>query len=395
MTSDQRSILAVTMVTQGVAIGLAFGIFPILLKPLEQAFDAPRTTISAGQILITIALVAGGGAAGAALDRGHARRVMLAGALLLSGAFALASVASNLWTLGLAALALGFSVPSIGPLAGGSLITRLFEDDRGRALGLMSMGPPLGSGLFAGLVGWLLLYLDWREIYRLIAVISLMLTVPLIWIYIPRRIESVEGGAAPAVGIGALLRMPAFWWAAGVFAIASGIGMGWLTHAAAFLDGIGLSTAEQSGLMAALFWMGVPGALIFGMLADRFRLTSLFVLMLGGMAVIFAIFAMGVPPMVIGVLSVCFGFLFGALLPLFMMLLGQELGPAVIGRAMALSNLLMLPVMAASVLFSAAVYEEQGNYDRAVIVLAIGLLVAIGCVYGSVRTSASSAGSAG
>ena len=71
------------------------------------------------------------------------------------------------------------------------------------------------------------------------------------------------------------------------------------------------------------------------------------------------------------------------------MLLGQELGPLVPGRAMGLSNLLMLPVMAASVLFSAAVYEESGNYDHAVTVLAIGMLAAIGCLYGSSRSSPS------
>jgi len=220
MTSHQSSILAVATVTQGVAIGLSYGIFPILLQPLEEAFDAPRTVVSAGQILITVALVAGGVIAGTAFDRGHARRVMLFGSLLLSG------------------------------------------------------------------------------------------------------------------------------------------------------------------------------ALVFGMLADRFRLTTLFLVMLGGMASIFAAFAIGVSSEVVAVLSVCFGFFFGAFLPVFMMLLGQQMGPLVLGRAMALSNLLMLPVMAASVLFSAAVYEEDGNYDRAVLVLTIGMLVAIGCVYGSSRASAASRESA-
>jgi hypothetical protein len=71
-----------------------------------------------------------------------------------------------------------------------------------------------------------------------------------------------------------------------------------------------------------------------------------------------------------------------------MMLLGQKMGPLVLGRAMALSNLLALPVMAASVFFSAAVYEEHGNYDRALVVLAIGMLAAVGCLYGSSRSSA-------
>jgi hypothetical protein len=131
------------------------------------------------------------------------------------------------------------------------------------------------------------------------------------------------------------------------------------------------------------------------MLADRFALTTLFAVMLGGMTLIFAIFAVGVPAGTVAVLCAFFGFLFGALIPLFMLLLGQKLGPLILGRAMAVSNLLMLPVMAASVLFSAAVYEEHGNYDRALFALAIGMLIALGCLYGSSRILAAPGRSAG
>ena len=78
-------------------------------------------------------------------------------------------------------------------------------------------------------------------------------------------------------------------------------------------------------------------------------------------------------------------FLFGALIPLFMMLLGEKFGPQVLGRAMALANLMMLPVMAASLLFSAAVYEERGSYASAFAVLTLGMLASIGCVFGASR----------
>jgi hypothetical protein len=60
MTFHQRSILAIVMLTQGVSIGLSYGVFPILLQPLEETFDARRTAASAGQTLITVAFVAGG-----------------------------------------------------------------------------------------------------------------------------------------------------------------------------------------------------------------------------------------------------------------------------------------------------------------------------------------------
>ena len=394
MTSSQRSILAAALLTQGIAVGLTYGILPVFLEPLEAAFDAPRTQISAGQILMMLALTIGSMTTGVLLDRGHVRSVMLGGSGLLVAALVVASLAPNLWVLGLAAILAGLSVPSIGPLTAASLITRSFADERGRALGLMSMGPPLGAGLFAGLAGWLLLSFDWRETYRIFAVVAVIGLIPVIWLVVPARfeIESASpgaGGAAPAPsrGMGAVLRMPVFWWSALIFALATGIFSGWTVHVAAFLRGLGIDEAGSSSLLAVQYWMGVPGALVFGMLADRVSLTTLFVGMLGTGAAIFAGFSVGPSPLVVSVMCVVAGFAFGGVVPLYMMLLGARMGPDALGRAMGLSNLVMLPIMAGAVLLAASNFEADGGYGLATLVFSIGLLASIGCLFLSNRSA--------
>ncbi len=397
MTSSQRSILAVALLTQGIAVGLTYGILPVFLEPLEAAFAAPRTQISAGQILMMLALTVGSMTTGVLLDRGHVRVVMLGGAGLLVSALVVASFAPNLWVLGVAAILAGLSVPSIGPLTAASLITRSFADERGRALGLMSMGPPLGAGLFAGLAGWLLLSFDWRETYRLFAVVALVGLVPVILLVVPARFEVASSPpasgsdapvpAAPSAGMGAVLRMPVFWWSALIFALATGIFSGWTVHVAAFLRGLGLDEAQSSSLLAVQYWMGVPGALIFGMLADRVSLTTLFVGMLGTGAAIFAGFSMGPSPFVVSVMCVVAGFAFGGVVPLYMMLLGARMGPDSLGRAMGLSNLVMLPIMAGAVLLAASNYEAEGSYGLATFVFSIGLMASIGCLFLSNRSA--------
>ena len=393
MTSSQRSILAVALLTQGVAVGLTFGIFPVLLEPIEVAFDAPRTQVSAGQILMMLALVVGSVTTGIFLDRGHARRVMLTGAVLLSVALVLASFAPNLWVLGLAAALAGLSVPSVGPLAAASLITRAFTQDRGRALGLMAMGPPLGSGVFAAFAGWVLLSLEWREAYLLFAAMAVVLLVPIIVRVVPARFESAAPGAdgTPAAqatpgGMAAVVRMPAFWWSSGVFARAAGIGTGWTVHVAAYLSGLGFSEAESSGLLAVQYWMGVPGALILGTLADRFSLTAIWSGVLGGASVVYAGFSMEPSSGVVFGLCIVSGFLMGGVIPLFMLLLGKRLGPDSIGRAVGFSNLLMLPVMASVVIFAASDFERTGGYATVLGLCSIGLLAAIGCLLISNRS---------
>lgn len=391
MTPSQRSILAVALLTQGIAVGLTYGILPIFLEPLEVAFEAPRTLISAGQILMMLALTVGSMTTGVLLDRGHVRSVMLGGSGLLVSALVVASLAPNLWLLGVAAILAGLAVPSIGPLTAASLITRSFDRERGRALGLMSMGPPLGAGLFAALAGWLLLSFDYRETYRLFAGIAVLGLVPAILLFVPARFE-VEASpsvaaAAPSGGMTAVLRMPVFWWSAMIFALSTGIFSGWTVHVAAFLRGLGLDDAQSSSLLAVQYWMGVPGALAFGMLSDRVSLTTLFVGMLGTGAAIFAGFSFGPSPLVVSVMCVVAGFAFGGVIPLYMMLLGARMGPDALGRAMGLSNLVMLPIMAGSVLLAASNYEAEGSYGLATFVFSIGLLASIGCLFISNRSA--------
>jgi predicted MFS family arabinose efflux permease len=124
--------------------------------------------------------------------------------------------------------------------------------------------------------------------------------------------------------------------------------------------------------------MGVPGALVFGILADRVPLVTLFIAMLGFEAVAFAAYATGISPLGAAILGVSFGFMSGGLIPLYMILLGRRLEPQILGRAMGMSNLIMLPVMAIAAIVAASVYESQGNYERAAMIFAIGMLAAIG-----------------
>lgn len=403
MTARQRSILLVAILTQGISVGLTYGIFPVFLEPFEVAFDAPRTTISSGLIVIMVSLAVGSTLAGGVFDGGRARAPMLAAAFCFAGSLVVASTASSLWQLGLAAVMAGFAIPSVGPLAGAILLTRHFAADRGRALGLMSMGPPLGSGLFAWAAGALLVSIGWREALLVFAGVALVALVPLIVFVVPARLPpdpmlallDADASAPPpdpedggSGGVGGLLRSPAFWWAASLFALMAGISQGWTAHVAAYLGGLGLDEVARSRLVALQYWLGVPGALFFGTMADRVGLSPLLFGMLGLAGGAFVIFAGGPTPLVATLVCAAFGFAFGGVVPLYMMLLGERLGADALGRAMGLSNVVMLPITAGSVLLAAAVFEATGGYRSALLVFAVGMGGAMGCLVGSNRSAA-------
>ena len=409
MTSRQRWILLTGLVTQAVAVGLTHGIFPVFLEPIEAAFDAKRTLVAAGPVVMMLALTGSSLVTGHLFDRGYARRIMLSGATLLALALALAATSTNLWLLAGAAVLMGISVPSIGPLSGATLVTRYFAEERGRALGWIGMGPPLGAGVFAGLAAYMLARTDWRTTLLAFAGVVILLLWPLIWFVVPARFESrgavntqetretkaTTATTQAAKGLtGSPFRTPVFWWTAGMFALAAGISTGWTVHFVAYLGGQGFDDGERAALLSAQFWMAAPASVVFGALGDRFRPTRLLYGILAGQALILFLFSGSLIPaplphalvLALGILS---GLISGGLVPLFLLLLGRRIDGAAFSRALGLSNVLMLPAVAGAVLFSAYCFESQGSYQWALVGLAAGYLVALASLVASNRSGAS------
>lgn len=389
--------MAAALVTQAFAVGLTHGIYPVFLEPLEAAFDAPRTLVAGGQVLMMLSLTASSLGTGLLFDRGHARRVMWGGAGVLASALVLAATASNLWVLAGSAILMGLSVPSLGPLSGATLVTRSFAEERGRALGWIGMGPPLGAGAFAALAAYLIVRSDWRTTLLQFAGAVVLVLVPLIGFAVPARFEAPgdlrPSGGAPAPD--ASLRRPVFWLTAGMFALAAGIATGWTVHFVAFLGGQGLDEAQRAGLLSAQFWLAAPAAFVFGALGDRLRPERMLVGILAGQGVVLLLYSGALVPAplphaLLFVLAIVSGLISGGLIPLFILLLGRRVAPAAFSRALGLANVLMLPALATAVLVSAYCFERQGSYQWALILLAAGQLAAIACLLASNRSVASS-----
>jgi predicted MFS family arabinose efflux permease len=391
MQPRRRTILAVALVTQGVAVGVTIGAFSLFVRPLEAEFEAARWQVSLGPGLMMLALAISGVFVGQQLDRGRFRRVMLIGGALLSLTLLLASQAPNLWVLGVLALMAGGGVPMIGPLAGISVVSRVFAEDRGRALGIVTMGPPLGIGLLASVAGWSLSVCDWRTTYLLFSILTAGITLPLIWLFIPEHVESAaepNAIARPPLTLREISSSRLFWLTASVFALAGGVGSGWSTQFEPFFADAGLSMTEAATLIAFQAWIGVPGTLAFGALADRFRATRVYAGMLGSIVAIFVVFSLGVPVAGVVVLSLLFGLCSGGIIPLQTLqtlLTGQRFGATAVGRAMGLANLGLLPMSILCTLVAAGIHDATDHYELALAIFAVIVLAALICLWASNR----------
>ena len=83
-------------VTTNIAIGTTFGSYGILVKPVTESFEAPRSLGALGIALIILLIGLISPLLGTALDRRSIRLIMAAGAGLLATGFALASIAPNM-----------------------------------------------------------------------------------------------------------------------------------------------------------------------------------------------------------------------------------------------------------------------------------------------------------
>ncbi|MFK7730908.1 MAG: MFS transporter [Pseudomonadales bacterium] len=388
MTALQRRLLFTITVSQGFAIGMTYGTFPLFLQPLEDTFDASRTVISSGQLIVMLAMSLGGLVVGSKLDKGYPRQIMMFGATLIICSLAAGSLANQLWVLAIVAFAIGCCFPAIGPLIGAGLVTRYFEADRGRALGLMSIGPPLGSGLFAALAGFCIPSIGWQGTMAMFAGLCTLL-LPLIWWNVPARFPVATVADAKQAQVGStmfdVLRRRVFLWTVFAYALLMGTTMAWTVHIAAFLSSIGMNALQQASVLALSFWMGIPGALIFGYLADRIKPSRLFACMitLSGFALILYTQSPA-PSVVVGLVAVA-GFAMGGAIPLYSMLLGERVGADEFGKAMGVSNLFILPVMGVAVLSSATLYERYANYNVALMLLVALLCAALLCLWISNR----------
>lgn len=373
MDTRGRRYVAVALTTQAVAVGTTLGSFSLFVQPLEEAFGAARWHISLAPALIVLALAVGGMSLGPLLDRGAIRPVMLGGASLLSLSLLAASQATSLAVLALCCFTAGLAVPALGPMGGSTLVGRVFVEERGRALGIVNMGAPVGSFVFAALAGLVLEFLHWHGTLVLFGVLAAAIPIPLVLLFIPRHVDAAAHDRPEADAgwtMARLVRTPVFLLLAVAFAVGMGVAAGWSSQVAVFLYEHGLSLRAAAAVVALAGGLAIVGTLGVGILSDRIRGEVLLVCLLGIELVACLVFVWSARVELVVSTVVLFGMTTGGFIPVYTMVLARRFGPASIGRGMGLTNLFMLPMSAASGPTAAAVFDATGSYDLALIAFA-------------------------
>jgi MFS family permease len=350
-----------------VAMGCLFSL-PVFLTPMAQDTGWSRTGISAAMTLAFLVMGFAGVMWGALSDKYGARIVCLAGTALLVASLLLASVAPNLYVFQLVfGVSMGVSIAAFfAPLM--STVTGWFETQRGLAVSLVSAGIGLAPVTMSPLAAQLISIYDWRHSMMILAGIAAVLMAPacLLLQRPPALVQpamqlSISDEQPNLTVKQAFLSAPfIILFLTNFFCCATHSGPIFHTVSYAVACGIPLLTAVTIYSIEGL--AGMPGRLVFGVLADKIGAKWI---MVGGLLVQ-AIGAMGYffahDLAAFYATAAIFGFIYSGVMPLYSVLLRENFPLRILGTLMGGLGLAGGLGMATGPLLGGWIFDTTGNY---------------------------------
>ena len=374
-------------------MGTLFYAYGVLLKPLAETFAVGRFEISFALTAqgVIVALISP--YVGKLIGQMPIRRLMWCGAVALCLGLVGMGQAQNLLHLYLAfVLGLALAMTLLGMLPNNALLANWFVKRRGTALGLSQVGISLSGAAMVPLTSWLVQMHGWRTAVTLFGLGFAALLVPLIWKFAVNRPE--DKGLAPDGVVGgadgdSLFGSAADW----SLRILAGQRRTWLLVAVvgpsfmciggvlltlpSHITDLGLTTMQASSLVVLATVMAALAKPLFGMLADfidtRAMMAASLLCQVIGLVLLltFARYAG------LAAAAVFFGLGYGAMMPLWTLLLGALYGRAAFARILGLMAPLTSPFVWVGLPLAALAYDATGSYAPAFAGLILSLFASM------------------
>ena len=353
-------IVAVAVVVVGLGVGALFSL-AVFLNPMQESMGWSRAGISGVALWMWVAYGTGSLMWGVLADRWGARRVVVAGGLLLGFGLVVSSQIGELWHLyvwfgGLVGVAAGAFYAPLTTTA-----TRWFTLNRGLAVALVSAGTGLGTFVVAPLTRWLISTYDWRVAMLLLGDLTWLVITPLGLLI--REAPGPSPGVTEAnVPLRAVARSPQFWLIA-------------LTHFACCIAHSGpifhmVTHAMDQGVpgMTAATILGISGLssltgrVLAGIAADRWGAKPTLITMLSLQAPAIALYLFSTGTGAFYALAVLFGASYGGVMPMYALLTREYFGARAMGTAYGAIFMLQAIGMGLGAYGGGWAYDHLGTY---------------------------------
>ena len=360
-------------------VNLARVVYAPLVEPLQDAFGVGPGTIG---IVVTLVWV------GSALPRiptGYLltlvprHYVVMAAGAVLTAAGAFAATADSVTTLAIGAVLMGLA-SGVYFVSANPLVSELYPERVGRALGIHGMASQVAAVAAAPLVGLVLWLESWRLVFAGISVGAFVVTVVLVVVALRTEMPAASGVDRNLLGaIRAQWRLVV----AGIFLIgaASFVWQGVFNFYVSYLLTKGLSESLARDLLTVAFLTGVPAFLVSGRHVDRFPAVPYILVIIAGFVVsLFALtYVQGLLALI--VVSAVLGYVVHSLFPAIDAYLLGTLPDEHRGGAYALFSGVMMLTQSVGSSFVGAFVDVGFSYDLVfqalAAVLAVNLIILV------------------
>jgi len=351
-----------------VAIGGLFSL-PVFLRPIAQDTGWSTTGISTAMTFAFLALALGSIGWGALSDRVGPRRVVLAGAVLLSGGLALASLATSLpafqllfgGVVGLGAAAI------FAPLM--ACVTGWFDTRRSLAVSLVSAGMGMAPMTMSPLAAWLVQGHDWRTSLQVIAALAAVVMLPLALLV--RRPPALAQAAAapragtatePALSVGQALRSAPFLILVATSFLSCATHSGPIFHTVSYAVTCGIPLMAAVSIYSLEGLAGMGGRVVFGLLGDRFGAARVLVLALLAQAVVVLGYVAARELGSFYAVAALFGFTYAGVMPLFAVIARENFPLRMMGTVIGGTTMASSLGMALGPVLGGLIYDTLSSY---------------------------------
>jgi len=363
--------LAIAQVLVWAALYYAFSSFVL---PMRDDLHWSETTLMAAFSIGLATWGAASYAVGAAIDRGHERAVLVGGALLAAAGLLLWAMVQQPWAFHAVWLLLGAAMAMTLYDPAFIVLTKRYPQRYRQGITALTLVGGFASTLSFPAVAWAMPVLGWRGTLVAMAITMLVVVVPLHWWALSGERE--HASAATHAGVGAdttlhdALRHRTFWLVALALTLYAFASAALWAHVMPAFASKGLSPTEA---LAVVVWIGpaqVAGRLVYAGIGRAWSLRVLGIVVLCGLPLSFALFALARSLWVLWLFAAVFGAANGLITIVRGALVPQLFGRAHVGRIAGAMSAVGLLARAAAPVAAAWLLVALGSYRELILLLA-------------------------
>ena len=387
-------IILAGFVTQFVSVGMANYVVGAFMIPMTEEFGWSRAEFSASRSIGQMVMAFTGFLIGAQIDKHGGRRfILIGGSLLVAALFGLSKVQTLTHWLVLNGLVLTSGAAMVGNLVVNVTLGKWFVERRGRSVALAGMGISLSGIVLPILATYSVDAFGWRTSWQLLALGTGVMTLPMAFIVrrapedfglhpdgiSPDQVSAGQGEAASADFASSMTRAQAMRTST-FYTLVLAFGLFQISITVMLLQTIPLMTdAGYSRFIASsmISLASIPAFLskpAWGILIDRYspkKLAAIGAALTGGavLVIVYSIATRFDALVYSGFIMMGFGW--GGLLPLQEVIWATTFGRRYLGSVRSTALPFVLGMAALGPVLVAYYYDQVGNYDLALVAIAV------------------------